>query len=156
MKKLLLLLFVLVCFTQLIFSQGRTIAPVAKPVQPQTPVSTPSKASQGTHEDVSTWRYKTLKFDDARNSLGFDTALLSNGPLQVVVTSNKTDQFKFTKDKFPVTSFRDFNIEYAVKPDFKAGHATMTLYMYSGKLMVFKKTYSVMFDSGLNPIITQN
>jgi hypothetical protein len=152
MKKLILLTCTL-CLVQFIFSQSNSGAPVSTG-QRNAERGTRTKGNVNSATNGDSWKDGTIAYDDAKGQLSLDTTFLSKGPLQVVVISSKPDDFKFRRDKFEITSTRDFKLDYSVKRNFQAGHATMTLYMYSGKLIVFKKEYSVMFDGKLNPIVT--
>jgi hypothetical protein len=150
MKKLILLALPL-CLLQLVYSQQSPGSVKPKSTNPKGShtVTDPNQATNG-----ASWKDGTLAYNDAKGELNLDTTFLSKGPLQVVVTSSKPDDFKFRRDKFEISSTSDFKLDYSVKRSFQAGHVTMTLYMYSGRLIVFKKEYSVMFDGKLKPIIT--
>jgi len=116
----------------------------------------PTGKSGNNQADPDSWQPGTLAFNDARGNLELDTSLFTNGgfdSLRVQVTSSKPTEFKFKRDKFYITTLNDFRLDYFVKRTFQAGVATLTLYLYSGSLIIYKRDYSITFDGRLNPTL---
>ena len=145
MKKL-LLLPVMICCALLTFSQVK-----------EQKIQTHATGKSGNNQaDPDSWQPGTLAFNDARGNLELDTSLFTNGgfdSLRVQVTSSKPTEFKFKRDKFYITTLNDFRLDYFVKRTFQAGVATLTLYLYSGSLIIYKRDYSITFDGRLNPTL---
>jgi len=148
-------LFLTLCFAISLFSQSNANGPVSTG-QKNAARGTKTKTNKNSPTNGASWKSGLLNFNsfnDATDKLSFDTTFIARGPLQVVLTSDKPTQFKFNRDKFEITSFQNFNISYAVKREFEAGNANFTLYLYSGKLIVFKRVYSITFDGSLHPVV---
>lgn len=137
MKKM-FFLSALLCYNLLIFSQGYN-----------------KKAPE-----AEKWISGFLSINNgAAQNLPLDTTLLDAGfkSLHAVTVCDNTNNFKFERNDVEIAVINDFTLPYEVKQGFVGRQASFTLYLYSGKMMLYKKNYTVMFDGTRNPkVLVQN
>jgi len=134
------------CCIHLIFAQSKE---VQKPKSPGA-VNTNSKVVLGpVDSNPMAWLPGSIELSSRKNP-EFNKNLNDFKSLRCEVVSSKPTMFKFKKDKFEINTPVELRLDYFVKRDFAGGKANFTVYLYSDKLIVFKREYLLMFDGKLH------